>query len=432
MSTIEIIGGVPLHGEVPISGSKNATLPLLAAALLVEDESYIENVPRIEDIHVMIRMLKALGADCEFTDRSTLRIDSSNLCSVCAPYDLVRKMRGSFYVAGALLGRAGEAEVPLPGGCVIGSRPVDYHIDGFKQLGAVVREEHGVMYARASDLAGAHIIMDSRYRSVGATVNIMLTACLADGTTVIENASREPEVVCAANFLKEAGAQIEGIDTDVLTVHGVEKLHGCRFRSIPDRLEAGTFLMAGAVTGGDVTATSVEPRHMTTVLDNLWRAGMQVDVGPDWVHVVADRRPMAFEITTAPYPGFPTDLQPNACVLAALAVGTSVIQETIFDARFTHVDELMRMGANIQVKDRVAIIRGVRGLSGAPVEAADIRAGSALVLAGLAAQGKTEVSAAEFLDRGYENFEAKFRNIGGTMTRQEPSEDGATSHVQNR
>ncbi|MFO7947096.1 MAG: UDP-N-acetylglucosamine 1-carboxyvinyltransferase [Armatimonadota bacterium] len=432
MSSIRIVGGKPLDGEVRVSGSKNATLPLLAAALLVDGESYIENVPRIDDIHVMIRMLDSLGADCEFIDSSTLRIDASNISSVRAPYDLVRKMRGSFYVAGALLARSGEAEVPLPGGCVIGSRPVDFHINGFKQLGAVVREEHGVMYARADQLTGAHIIMDSRYCSVGATVNIMLAATLAEGTTIIENASREPEVVCCEQFLCDAGARIEGVDTNVLTIHGVDSLHGCRFRSIPDRLEAGTFLMAGAVTGGDVITTSVQPRHMTTVLDVLWKAGLQVEIGPDWVRVVGDRRPMAFEINTAPYPGFPTDLQPNATVLAALAVGTSIIEETIFDARFTHVDELMRMGANIQVKDSVAIIRGVRKLSGAPVEATDIRAGSALVLAGLAAQGATEVSAAEFLDRGYEDVEAKFRNIGGDMTRIAMPEGGSAEYAETR
>ncbi len=416
MATIRIHGGNPVYGEVRISGSKNATLPLLASSLLIKGHTVIENVPRIDDVYAMIAMLRALGAKCDFIADTTLSIDATTISSVSAPYNLVRKMRGSFYVAGALLGRFGEAEVPLPGGCVIGSRPVDFHTDGFKALGAVVEERHGIMRARADKLTGNHIIMDSRYRSVGATVNIMLAAVLADGVTVMENASREPEVTCCQNFLSEAGADIRGIGTDIIVIRGVDALHDCSFRSIPDRMEAGTFLTACGAATGELTVHSVVPSHLTAVLSILKKAGLSVESGPDWVRIAASSRPRAFEVTTAPYPGFPTDLQPNASVLGAVAVGTSIVHETIFDGRFNYVDELNRMGADIQLKDSVAILRGVPRLSGAPVEATDIRAGSALVLAGLVAEGYTEVSGAEFLDRGYESLGAKLRSIGVDIT----------------
>jgi len=432
VATIKIHGGNPLGGEITVSGSKNGTLPLLAAALLIADQSIIENVPRIDDINAMIDMLRALGAKCEFIERSVLSIDASHITSVSAPYDLVRKMRGSFYVAGALLGRLGEAEVPLPGGCVIGSRPVDYHLSGFRALGAVVEERHGIMRARADKLTGSRMYMDSRYRSVGATVNVMLAAVLADGVTVIENASREPEVICCQQFLQQAGADIRGVGTDIVVIKGVEKLHGCRFRSVPDRMEAGTFLIACGVARGDVTVRAVEPRHMGVVLNLLQRAGLKVESGPDYVHAIADKRPHAFEVTTAPYPGFPTDLQPNAGVLGALAVGTTVIQETIFEARFNYIDELKRMGADMQLKDSVAIIRGVPKLYGAPVEATDIRAGSALVVAGLAADGYTEISGAEFLARGYENLEGKLQQLGATITSTPSVEDDKARNAWHR
>ena len=416
MATIRIHGGNPLCGDVTISGSKNATLPLLAASLLVKGHTVIENVPRIDDVYDMIEMLRALGAKCDFVEDTTLSIDARAISSVSAPYDLVRKMRGSFYVAGALLGRFGEAEVPLPGGCVIGSRPVDFHIDGFKALGAVVEERHGVMHARAEKLTGDHIMMDSRYRSVGATVNVMLAAVLAEGVTVMENASREPEVTCCQHFLRKAGADIRGIGTDIIVIRGVEQLHDATIRSIPDRMEAGTFLTACGVARGDLTIHPVIPSHLTAVLSTVQKTGLTIESGPDWVRIAATSRPQAFQVTTAPYPGFPTDLQPSASVLGAVAVGTSIVHETIFDARFNYVDELNRMGADIQLKDSVAIIRGVRRLSGAPVEATDIRAGSALVLAGLAADGYTEISGAEFLDRGYESLGAKLRSIGAVIT----------------
>lgn len=432
MASIRIYGGNPLHGDVTVSGSKNATLPLLAASLLVEGRTIFENVPRIDDINAMIDMLRALGAKCEFIEKSVLSIDATQINSVSAPYDLVRKMRGSFYVAGALLGRFGEAEVPLPGGCVIGTRPVDYHLDGFRRLGAVVEERHGVMRAQAEKLIGTRVYLDSRYRSVGTTVNLMLAAALADGVTVIENASREPEVVCCEEFLTQAGADIGGLGTDVVVIKGVKRLTGTRFTSIGDRMEAGTFLMACGCARGDVRVHGVSPQYMRAVLDVLQGAGIRIETGPDWIRIISDSRCQAFEVTTEPYPGFPTDLQPNASALAALAVGTSVVEERIFDARFNYIDELIRMGADIQVKDSVAIIRGVPRLYGAPVEATDIRAGSALVLVGLAGEGYTEINGAEFLSRGYQDLEKKLQGIGAVVTRSRAAEDDRMRNVWHR
>lgn len=417
MEQVLVQGGQRLHGTVPISGSKNGTLPLLAAAMLVEGESIIENVPQIEDIHTMIQMLKALGVKADFIGPGVLRIEASDIRSVQAPYHLVRKMRGSFYVAGPLLARTGQCEVPLPGGCVIGSRPVDLHIQAFKALGADVSDEGGVMRAQSRGLHGTRIYLDPRLRSVGATINILLAAALAEGTTVIESASREPEVVCCAEFLRECGANITGIGGSTLVIRGVDKLHSCRFRSIPDRMEAGTFMYATAVAGGSSVLESVWPEHLNVVADCLRNAGVSVELGDNWIKVERDERPEAVDVMTAPYPGFPTDLQPHHGVLAALAKGTSIVEETIFDARFNYTDELARMGANIRVVGHAAIIKGVPQLSAAPVEATDIRAGSALVLAGLAAQGRTEVTGAEFIDRGYERFEDKLRGLGAEITR---------------
>ena len=417
MDQIVITGGRRLQGSVTISGSKNGTLPLLAAAMLVEGESVIENVPDIDDVRTMLQMLESLGVHSRFIGPGVLSIDASNLRSTEAPYQLVRKMRGSFYVAGALLARTGHAEVPLPGGCVIGSRPVDFHIQGFRALGAEVVEEAGIMKARASRLRGARIYLDPRLRSVGATINIMLAATLAEGTTIIESASREPEVVCCAEYLRDCGASLSGVGGSTLVIRGVERLHGCRFRSIPDRMEAGTFMYATATTGGSVVLEAVRPDHLTSVIDTLQAAGVTVGHGDDWIKVTCDERPEAVDVLTAPYPGYPTDLQPNHGVMAAIARGTSIVEETIFDARFNYTDELARMGANIKVVGRAAIIKGVAQLSGAPVEATDIRAGAALVLAGLAAEGVTEITGTEFIDRGYERFVDKLRPLGAQIAR---------------
>ncbi len=421
MSRIRITGGTPLSGTVPISGSKNGSLPLLAAALLCEDEVVLHNIPSIRDIRTMIKMLRALGARVEFREDGGLVIDNSTINSVHAPYDLVRRMRGSFYVAGPLLARYGEARVPLPGGCVIGTRPVDFHVRGFKALGAEVEERGGEMHARADRLRGTRIYMDPRLRSVGATVNLMLAASLADGVTVIENASREPEVVNCQQFLAACGADIKGIGTTTLTITGVDRLSGTEWSAISDRMEAGTFLIAGALTRGDVTVEPVKADHLGIVLEVLEQAGCELKIDERSVTVRMSERPLAVDVMTAPYPGYPTDLQPATGVLMSIARGASVIEERIFDARFNYVDELLRMGADVRVMEGAAIFKGVPQLFGAPVVASDIRAGAALILAGLCAEGETEVSGGVLVDRGYENITGKLADLGAQIE-EEPEE----------
>ena len=423
MESLFVVGGHPLQGTLKASGSKNGTLPLLAATLLVDDEVVLENVPDIYDVGTMIQMLRAVGAKCTFTGPGALKIDAGDIKTTQAPYDLVRRMRGSFYVAGALLGRLGEAHVPLPGGCVIGSRPVNLHVEGFQALGASVTEKYGVMEAQAAHLHGGRVYMDPRMRSVGATVNIMLAATLADGITIIENASREPEVVACEEFLKQCGANITNGGGARLVIEGVKRLTGCRFRSIADRMEVGTFLYATAIAGGDVTVHGTCAEHMSMVISKLQKAGMDVRVTPESVRLISRcgaaghdaARPRAVDVSTAPYPGFPTDLQPAHGILASLADGTSVVEETIFDARFNYIDEIARMGADARVVGQVAIIRGVPKLMGAPVQATDIRAGAALVLAGLVAEGQTQIDGVHFLERGYESFAGKLRSLGAQI-----------------
>lgn len=417
MELLTVVGGHPLEGTVDISGSKNGTLPLLAAAVLVDGETILENVPDIYDVGTMIQMLEALGVKCTFIGPGALKIDARDIRTTQAPYDLVRRMRGSFYVAGALLGRFGEAQVSLPGGCVIGSRPVNVHTNGFQILGASVTERYGIMEAQTSHLHGGRIYMDPRIRSVGATVNIMLAATLADGITIIENASREPEVVACEQLLKQCGANIKNGSGARLIIEGVKELHGCRFRSIPDRMEAGTFLYAAAIAGGDVTVQGACAEHMDMVIGRLQKAGMHLKITPDSVRLISENHRWPVDVSTAPYPGFPTDLQPAHGVLTSLAHGTSIVEETIFDARFNYIDEIARMGADVRVVGQVAIIRGVPRLTGAPVEATDIRAGAALVLAGLAAEGQTEIDGAHFLDRGYEGFADKLQSVGAQIVR---------------
>ncbi len=421
MQQLLVSNSTPLTGSVTISGSKNGTLPLLAAAMLIEGETIIENVPDIHDVDTMLQMLQALGIECIFLQPGVLKIDATDINSCQAPYHLVRQMRGSFYVAGPLLGRLGEAQVPLPGGCVIGSRPVDFHVAGFEALGARVDDTYGIMRAQApSGLHGNRIYLDPRWRSVGATINVMLAATLAKGTTTIENASCEPEVVACSQFLKQCGAQIEGVGSNILTIRGVEKLEGTRFASIPDRMEAGTFMYATAIAGGDVRLKRVYPDHLVMVIDRLREAGVRVETDGDQLRIIASSdRPRPVDITTAPYPGFPTDLQPAHGVLAARATGTSVLEETIFDARYNYTDELARMGADIRITGQLAIVKGVPQLTGAPVEATDVRAAAALVLAALGAEGQTVIDNAHFLDRGYQNFEAKLHAIGASMVRQD-------------
>lgn len=416
MSKIYIAGGSPLHGDINVSGSKNGALPVLAASLLVPGETIVENVPNIEDVATMIEMLRALGVRVDTIAPGVLRIDATNVASATAPHDLVRRMRASFYVSGPLLARLGETEVPLPGGCVLGPRPVNFHIEGFKALGAEVVETHGVVHAKASSLRGGRILLEPRYRSAGATNNTMMAAVLAKGTTVIENASREPETVDCAHFLNKAGARISGIGGTTIVIEGVKRLHGCRHRVIPDRMEAGTYLLGAAVTGGDVAVHGVNVSHLMPLIETVQKAGVEITMVDNSVRLRARGRPRAFDAATGPYPGFPTDMQPATVVLMALANGTSHMEETIFSARFGYTDELRRMGTDVRVISQLAIVRGVKKLTGAPIEASDIRAGAGLALAGLAAEGHTEISGAEFIARGYENFVEKLAQLGAQVT----------------
>lgn len=406
-----------LSGDVRISGSKNGTLPLLAGALLVDGETIIENVPHITDVAVMVKMLRALGAKCELAGPSTLRIDASTIDSVSAPYNLVREMRGSFYVAGALLARFGECQVPLPGGCVIGARPVDYHISGFKALGAEITEKYGVMRAQASRLKGSHIFMNASNRSVGATVNLMLAASLAEGTTVIHNASYEPEVVACQEFLSACGVDISGIGGGRLVIEGQDSLQETMVRSIPDRMEAGTFLYATTASGGDVMVHPVRRDDLEVLVDVLRRSGAEIAFDADAAHVRGVDRPLPVDIVTAPFPGFPTDLQPAHGVLSAIAKGTAIIEETIFEGRFNYIDELSRMGADLRIVDSAAVIKGQPRLYGAPVEATDIRAGAALLIGALIAEGNTLMANAHLLDRGYERIVEKLQALGADIER---------------
>jgi len=412
-----ICGQRRLKGTIAASGSKNAALAVIAAALTVEGKCEISNVPAATDIFVLVDILKATGASVWLSPSGTLTVDATGPLTPKAPEQLVRMMRGSFYVAGALLGRMHRAEVALPGGCTIGARPVDFHIAGFRTLGANVRLVHGTMMASASRLRGARVYLDPRWCSVGATINITMAAVRARGTTIIENASRDPDAVACAEFLMQAGADIEGVGTSTVTVHGVDGLKGTNFRIPGDRIEAGTFMAAGAITGGDVTVEGVDAAHMERVLEVLDRMGLDVDAYDDRVRVRACRRPRPIDLSTAPYPGFPTDLQPPFVALCSIAEGKSVLEEAIFEARLTYTGELLRMGADIRSVDSTAIVTGVKNLSGARVKAPDLRAGAALILAGLAAEGETEIEGIECVDRGYVDIEHKLAKLGATITR---------------
>lgn len=419
MSRLVIEGGVPLRGSVEISGAKNSALAIIvAAALATEGESVLENVPRGSDVGTICQILNDLGVEIWYDEDKRLHIKGQSLNKHQASYDLVRKMRASFYSAGLLLARLGKAEVPLPGGCAIGSRPVDYHIKGFSQMGAEVVIEHGYMKAEAKKLKGAHIYINRA--SVGTTINLMIAASLAEGTTVLENAAKEPEVVDLAIFLNGMGAKVRGAGTESIRIDGVEKLRGIEYSIIPDRIEAGTFMFAAAITGGDITLKSVVAEHLRVPIVKLEEAGVTVARLDNELHVVAPKRLKPVDVETLPYPGFPTDLQQPLVAAMCLADGTSVVRETIFD-RFRYVDELRRMGADIKTEQNTAIIRGVPQLTGAPVEITDLRAGAALAIAALAAQGRTELYGVEILDRGYEFFEDKLRSLGAKIHREQLS-----------
>ena len=413
MEKYVIKGGNRLHGEVEISGAKNAALAILAAAVMSDETVTIENVPDVRDTRVVLEAIRDIGAIVEKVDKHTFKINGSTIFSTTVNYEYIKKIRASYYLLGALLGKRGNAQVALPGGCNIGSRPIDQHMKGLRIMGATVEIEHGMICAEAEKLVGGHIYMD--VVTVGATINIMLAACLAEGRTTIENAAKEPHVVDVANFLNCMGANIKGAGTDVIRIKGVEKLHGTTYSIIPDQIEAGTFMFAAAATKGDVTVKNVIPKHLEATTAKLIEIGCEVEEFDDAVRVVSSKPLHHTQVTTLPYPGFPTDMQPQMSVLLALAEGTSTVTESIFENRFKYVDELTRMGAQVKVESNIAIITGVEKFTGARVSAPDLRAGAALVIAGLAAEGITFVDDIYYIERGYEHFEEKLASLGAMI-----------------
>lgn len=408
-----IRGGNPLVGEVEIGGAKNAALGILAAAIMTDETVILENLPDVQDINVLLEAISGIGAQVNRIDRNKVTLNGSMIGDFSVDYEYIKKIRASYYLLGALLGKYKRAEVPLPGGCNIGSRPIDLHLKGFKALGASVRIRNGAILAEAERLHGSHIFLDTV--SVGATINIMMAAAMAEGRTTIENAAREPHVVDVANFLNSMGANIKGAGTDVIRIRGVEKLHKTEYSIIPDQIEAGTFMFAAAATKGDVMVKNVIPKHLEATTAKLAEIGCEVEEFDDAVRVVASKRLSNTNVKTLPYPGYPTDMQPQIGVTLALAKGTSIVTESIFENRFKYIDELARMGASVKVEGNTAIITGVEKLTGARVSAPDLRAGAALVIAGLAAEGITIVDDIVYIQRGYENFEEKLRSLGAEI-----------------
>jgi len=410
-----IKGGNRLTGEVTISGAKNAAVAVIPAALLVEGVCRIENIPNIQDVSVILEMLVKLGAKVQYINSNTIEIDCTKVESYKAPYEMVRKMRASYYLLGALLGRFKRAYVAMPGGCDFGVRPIDQHIKGLEAFGAKIKVSHGVIDASVDHLKGNQVYMD--VVSVGATINLMLAAVKAEGITVIENAAKEPHVVDVANFLNSMGAIVKGAGTDVIKIKGVKKLEGGSYAIIPDQIEAGTFMIAAAATGGDVLIKNVIPKHLESITAKLIEMNVNVEEYDDAVRVWRTKKLTKANVKTLPYPGFPTDLQPPIVVLLSTAEGTSIVTEGVWDNRFQYVDELKRMGANIKVDGRTAIIEGIHQLSGSPVKATDLRAGAGLVIAGLMADGVTEIHDLKHIDRGYEYFEDKLSSLGADIKR---------------
>ena len=413
MEQYVIKGGNPLVGEVDIAGAKNAALAILSAAIMTDETILIENLPDVRDINVLLEAISEIGAQVERVDKSTVKINGSTIGNLSVDYEYIKKIRASYYLLGALLGKYKHAEVPLPGGCNIGSRPIDQHLKGFRALGAEVDIRHGAIVAKAENLHGSHIFLD--VVSVGATINIMMAASMAAGRTIIENAAREPHVVDVANFLNSMGANIKGAGTDVIRIRGVEKLHRTEYSIIPDQIEAGTFMFAAAATGGDVTVRNVIPKHLEATTAKLEEIGCEVEEFDDAVRVRAPHKLHRTHVKTLPYPGFPTDMQPQMAVVLGIAQGTSTVTESIFENRFKYVDELTRMGADIKVESNVAIINGVDHYMGARVSAPDLRAGAALVIAGLAAEGITVIDDIHFIERGYEEFPEKLSQVGAKI-----------------
>lgn len=408
-----IKGGIPLSGEVEIGGAKNAALAILAAANMTNETVYIDNLPDVRDINALLDAMEGIGARIDRVDRHAVTVNGSSVENFIVESESMKKIRASYYLLGALLGKHKRAQVPLPGGCNIGSRPIDQHLKGFKAMGAKTRIEHGFIIAEAEELHGAHIFLDMV--SVGATINIMMAAAMADGNTTIENAAKEPHVVDVANFLNSMGARIKGAGTDVIRIKGVKSLHKTEYSIIPDQIEAGTFMFAAAVTGGDIILRNVIPKHLEATSAKIMELGCQVHEYDDAVRIVAPQKLQGTHVKTMPYPGFPTDMQPQIAVSLAIADGTSIVTESIFENRFRYVDELARMGASVKVEGNVAVISGVDRFTGARVSAPDLRAGAALVIAGLAAEGITIVDDIYYIERGYENLDIKFQGLGAKI-----------------
>jgi len=416
MNKLLIRGGKPLDGEIRSSGAKNAVLPMMAASLLADSPVTIENVPHLQDVTTTMELLGRMGATLTVGDQMSVEVDTTTVDTLEAPYDLVRTMRASILVLGPMLARFKKARVSLPGGCAIGTRPVDIHLKGLEALGAEVRVEGGYIETSAEQMVGARIVLDQV--TVTGTENLMMAAVFATGETVLENAAREPEVVDLANFLNAMGADVRGAGSDVIRIHGVERLQGVRYRVLPDRIETGTYLVAAAMTRGRILVRDTRPELLDAVLAKLEQAGAEVEVGDDWIRLdMHGQRPRAVDIRTAPHPGFPTDMQAQFVAMNAVAEGTSTVVETIFENRFMHVQEIQRMGADIHIEGNTAVIRGVEALSGAPIMATDLRASASLVLAGLVARGETQVNRIYHIDRGYESIEEKLSRLGANIQR---------------
>lgn len=415
MDKYAVLGGRPLTGEVEIGGAKNAALAILAAAVMTDDPVIIENVPDVKDTNVLLQAMQSIGVIIDRTERHTIKMDSSGIKDCIIDDEYMKKIRASYYMIGALLGKYKKAEVPLPGGCNIGIRAIDQHIKGFRALGADIRIERGCIVAEAKELKGNHIFMDKV--SVGATINIMMAATMATGKTIIENVAKEPHVVDLANFLNSMGANIKGAGTDVIRIKGVERLHRTEYAIIPDQIEAGTFMMAAAATRGDIIVKNVIPKHLECISAKLSEIGCLVEEYDDAVRVRGNRVLNNTQVKTLPYPGFPTDMQPQMTVALGLAQGTSIVTESIFDNRFKYVDELVRMGATIKVEGNTAIITGVEKYTGASISAPDLRAGAALVIAALASEGETLIEDIKYIERGYEDFEKKLQGLGAKIAK---------------
>ena len=415
MEQYVVKGGVPLRGEVSIGGAKNAALGILAAAIMTDETVTIENVPNVRDTRVLLQAIEGIGAKVKYIYNNTVQINGGSISDLNVEYEYIRKIRASYYLLGALLGKYKESNVALPGGCNIGSRPIDQHLKGFKALGAKVNIDHGVVSAKAENLVGGHIYFD--VVTVGATINLMMASCMAEGETILENAAKEPHIVDVANFLNAMGANIKGAGTDVIRIKGVNRLHGCTYSIIPDQIEAGTFMMAAAATRGDIVIKDVIPKHLESITAKLLEMGCKLVEGDDWIRVIAEGEVGSTNVKTLPYPGFPTDMQPQIAVALALAKGSSMVTESIFENRFKYVDELNRMGAKIKVEGNTAYIEGGEKFTSAQLSAPDLRAGAALVIAALAADGISQIDDIEYIQRGYEDFEGKLSALGAIIAK---------------